>query len=72
MQIKPNFKALGTLFGKDMVLILKRYKTFSAEKINQLRVMNCRCCYWWCITLTVEDVEISSQDIEGWLVIQTE
>jgi isoleucyl-tRNA synthetase len=68
--IKPNFKALGPRFGKDMVLIAKEIGTFSAEKINQLEsngtievVIGGKS-----ITLTVADVEISSQDIEGWLV----
>jgi hypothetical protein len=46
----------------DMVLIAKEIGTFSAEKINQLRKHR-RGCYWWkSITLTVADVEISSQD----------
>jgi isoleucyl-tRNA synthetase len=69
-QIKPNFKALGPRFGKDMGLIAKEIQSFSAIQINQLDkygkiditiAANS-------ITLSVEDVEISSQDIEGWLV----
>jgi len=69
-QIKPNFKALGPRFGKDMGLIAKEIENFSATQINQLDkdgkiditiATNS-------ITLSVEDVEISSQDIEGWLV----
>jgi hypothetical protein len=34
-QIKPNFKALGPRFGKDMGLISKD-TGFSADNINQL------------------------------------
>ena len=69
-QIKPNFKALGPRFGKDMGLISKKIQDFSQEKINELDrdgllVIDLS---GNSITLTKEDVEISSQDIEGWLV----
>ncbi|MFT7163701.1 MAG: isoleucyl-tRNA synthetase, partial [Flavobacterium sp.] len=69
-QIKPNFKALGPRVGKDMGLISRTIQGFSAEKISQLEgdgtidvIIGGKS-----ITLTLEDVEISSQDIEGWLV----
>jgi isoleucyl-tRNA synthetase len=69
-QIKPNFKALGPRFGKDMGLIAKEIQSFSVAQINQLDkeghlsiVISGNS-----IILSVEDVEISSQDIEGWLV----
>jgi isoleucyl-tRNA synthetase len=69
-QIKPNFKALGPRFGKDMGLISKEIHSFTAEQINQLDrdgelaiVISGKP-----ITLSLADVEISSQDIEGWLV----
>ncbi|WP_367772973.1 isoleucine--tRNA ligase [Flavobacterium sp. WC2421] len=69
-QIKPNFKTLGPRFGKDMGLISKQIQGFSADDINKLDsegtidvVIGEKS-----ITLTLEDVEISSQDIEGWLV----
>lgn len=69
-QIKPNFKALGPRFGKDMGLISKEIQNFSQEQINELDkngsldiVISGKS-----INLTSEDVEISSQDIEGWLV----
>jgi isoleucyl-tRNA synthetase len=35
-QIKPNFKALGPRFGKDMGLISKEIQGFTTEQINQL------------------------------------
>jgi isoleucyl-tRNA synthetase len=35
-QIKPNFKALGPRFGKDMGLISKEIQGFSKEQISQL------------------------------------
>jgi isoleucyl-tRNA synthetase len=69
-QIKPNFKALGPRFGKDMGLISKEIQKFSAAQINQLDregslsiVISGNS-----IILAAEEVEISSQDIEGWLV----
>ncbi len=69
-QIKPNFKALGPRFGKDMGLISKRIQIFSQAEIKQLEsdgTINVD-IDGKSITLTLEDVEISSQDIEGWLV----
>ena len=69
-QIKPNFKVLGPRFGKDMGLVSKEIQNFSQEQINEIEksgsldvVISGKS-----ITLTNEDVEISSQDIEGWLV----
>jgi len=69
-QIKPNFKALGPRFGKDIGLISKEIQSLSQEQISQLDkagsidiVISGNS-----ITLALEDVEISSQDIEGWLV----
>jgi len=69
-QIKPNFKALGPRFGKDMGLISKEIQSFTSEQINELDrngeltiVISGKP-----ITLSLADVEISSQDIEGWLV----
>lgn len=69
-QIKPNFKALGPRFGKDMGLIAKEIQSFSQELINTFDsegsitlVISGNS-----ITLSLEDVEISSQDIPGWLV----
>ena len=35
-QIKPNFKALGPRFGKDMGLIAKEIQNLSTEQINEL------------------------------------
>ena len=69
-QIKPNFKALGPRFGKDMNLISKEIQGLSPEQINEIDskgelVLDIS---GKSITLTSEDVEISSQDIPGWLV----
>lgn len=69
-QIKPNFKALGPRFGKDMGLISKEIQGFGQEEIAKLErnselVIDIA---GKSITLSLDDVEISSQDIEGWLV----
>ncbi|GAA4966278.1 isoleucine--tRNA ligase [Algibacter aquimarinus] len=69
-QIKPNFKVLGPRFGKDMKAIANEVINFTAEDINKIEqngnievAINGKN-----ITLERTDVEISSQDIEGWLV----
>ena len=69
-QIKPNFKVLGPRFGKDMKQVASAIQGLSSheiqtfEKNGQLSIeVNGKS-----ITLEQTDVEISSQDIEGWLV----
>ncbi|NNK82522.1 MAG: isoleucine--tRNA ligase [Flavobacteriaceae bacterium] len=69
-QIKPNFKLLGPRFGKDMKLIANAVNNFTQEDINIIEQngsiaieINGKS-----INLEHEDVEIKSQDIEGWLV----
>lgn len=69
-QIKPNFKALGPRFGKDMGLIASKIQAFTSNQISEIEkngeiyvdlAENS-------VILTLSDVEITSQDIEGWLV----
>jgi len=69
-QIKPNFKTLGPRFGKDMGLISKQIQGFSQEQINAIDTQGFLVIEISGnnITLSQDDVEISSQDIEGWLV----
>ena len=69
-QIKPNFKALGPRFGKDMGLIAKEIQNLSTEQINELDTKGelSLVISGNSIILTSDDVEISSQDIPGWLV----
>jgi isoleucyl-tRNA synthetase len=69
-QIKPNFKTLGPRFGKDMGLISKAIQSFSPEQINEIDAKGelMLDISGKTITLTSEEVEISSQDIPGWLV----
>jgi isoleucyl-tRNA synthetase len=69
-RIKPNFKVLGPRFGKDMKLIsaaVNKLDQNDIQKIERegkisLEIENKS------IILQLKDVEISSQDIEGWLV----
>ncbi|MEC4050152.1 isoleucine--tRNA ligase [Flavobacterium sp. SUN046] len=69
-QIKPNFKTLGPRFGKDMGLISKEIQQFTPEQINAIDANGSIeiVISGNSITLTSEDVEITSQDIPGWLV----
>jgi len=69
-QIKPNFKTLGPKFGKDMRFIAAEVQKFNQEDINKIEKdknisleVNGKN-----IILELSDVEISSKDIEGWLV----
>jgi isoleucyl-tRNA synthetase len=69
-QIKPNFKVLGPKFGRDMKLISSAVNAFTAEDIKNIEQkgsldieINGKK-----IILGLDDVEITSQDIEGWLV----
>ena len=69
-QIKPNFKALGPRFGKDMKLVANEIRNFDQAdiaKLEQKNVLDLE-INGKSITLQLSDVEITSQDIEGWLV----
>ena len=69
-QIKPNFKVLGPRFGKDMKLIANSIQKLQANDIKQIeekRVLDIE-INGKSIRLQLDDVEITSQDIEGWLV----
>ncbi|WP_299681277.1 isoleucine--tRNA ligase [uncultured Tenacibaculum sp.] len=69
-QIKPNFKALGPKFGKDMKSVASEIQSFTQEHIAQLEKDGQISIEisGKMITLETADVEISSKDIEGWLV----
>lgn len=69
-QIKPNFKVLGPKFGKEMKQIAGVVSKFSQEdiaKIEQEGEISVQ-LDTKTIILQLTDVEITSQDIEGWLV----
>ena len=69
-RIKPNFKTLGPKYGKDMKAIAGAVAELGQDDIQKieqegeivLELDNKS------IILQFQDVEISSQDIEGWLV----
>lgn len=69
-QIKPDFKVLGPRFGKDMKAVAAAITNFDQQQISALEkdgeisvFINEKIT-----TLALADVNISSQDIEGWLV----
>ncbi|RIY38117.1 isoleucine--tRNA ligase [Capnocytophaga canis] len=69
-QIKPNFKTLGPRFGKDMKLVVAAIQQFTQEDIQNIE-KNREIIIKLeekDVTLSIEDVEITTQDIEGWLV----
>ncbi len=69
-QIKPNFKVLGPKYGKEMKLIASAVANLGQKDIKKIeregeitvQIENKS------FKLELQDVEISSQDIEGWLV----
>lgn len=68
--IKPNFKVLGPRFGKDMKHVAQAIQKMDSKAIADLEKnksielqINAEAT-----SINLEEVEISSQDIEGWLV----
>ncbi len=69
-QAKPNFKVLGPRFGKEVKAVVNRINNFTPTEISTLEkdgkitvAINEKM-----INLGAEEVVITSQDIEGWLV----
>jgi len=68
--IKPNFKTLGPKYGekmKDIAEVINRFKskdieTIEAENAYELDIKGEK------VTIRLDDVEITSKDIPGWLV----
>jgi len=69
-QIKPNFKTLGPKFGKEMKFIANCIRNFTKEDILKIESEGKMSIELdgKMINLELSDVEISSKDIEGWLV----
>ena len=69
-EIKPNFKTLGPRFGKEMGSIAGKIKSLTSEEIKTLEQEGSLSLFVnkKNIILDINDVEISSKDIEGWLV----
>jgi isoleucyl-tRNA synthetase len=69
-KIKPNFKTLGPRYGKDMKNIAVAVAGLGQEDIQKIEqqgeiILDLENKS---INLQLDDVEISSEDIEGWLV----
>lgn len=69
-RIKPNFKTLGPRYGKQMKQIAALVATFSQEQIAAIEsgVLSILDIDGEQLTVTVDDFEISSEDMPGWLV----
>jgi isoleucyl-tRNA synthetase len=67
---KPNYRVLGPKFGKDMKAVAEKIKSFDhhditiLEKDGKINIsLNCRE-----FTITKEDIEIQTEDLEGWFI----
>ncbi|MDD3876520.1 MAG: isoleucine--tRNA ligase [Bacteroidales bacterium] len=68
--IKPNFKTLGPKYGKIMKQIAAVVQDFNSDDINKIEKdgVYIFSCENQSVTLTTEDVIITTQDVPGWLV----
>ena len=69
-KVKPNFKSLGPKLGKLLSSVVKKINTFNDNEINKIEKGES-------ISVTIDnnnivldphDLEVVSQDIQGWLV----
>ena len=68
--IKANFKTLGPKFGKQMKTLASKIATFTQDEISDLET-NGKIqidLEGQTVELSIEDVEIATKDIEGWVV----
>ncbi len=68
--IKANFKTLGPKFGKQMKALANKISVFTQDEISELETngkiqINLENQI---VDLSIEDVEIATKDIEGWVV----
>lgn len=69
-KIKPNFKKLGSVYGKQMKLVAGKINQMDQDQISVLEATN---EFKFDLegteaTITLDDVELAFQDIPGWLV----
>jgi len=69
-KIKPNFKVLGKKYGKQMKDISNAFAELSQEQITEIESSNeyALSLESGVVIITSEDVEITSEDMPGWLV----
>ncbi len=69
-RIKANFKTLGPRYGKIMKALSAAIANFSQQQINTLQAEGrySLTVEGQPVDLTLEDVEIATQDIPGWVV----
>jgi isoleucyl-tRNA synthetase len=73
-KIKPNFKTLGKIYGKQMKEIAAAFGTLSQEVISEIQTAEVSGTGYVLslpsgdVTLNKGDYEISSEDMPGWLV----
>ncbi|WP_077921661.1 isoleucine--tRNA ligase [Spirosoma sp. 209] len=65
-RVKPNFKALGPKFGKQMKEVAAAITAMTEEQLKELEAVGS----WQASvgTISLADVEIVTEDIPGWLV----
>ncbi len=68
--IKPNFKVLGPKFGKEMRFVAQAIQNLTQEDIAEIEKQGTISLKINenIVNLALDEVEITSQDIEGWLV----
>lgn len=74
-KIKPNFKVLGKIYGKNMKDIANAFTNFSQKDIEAIQnaetsgqAYNFNLSDGMAVTLNPGDYQISSEDMPGWLV----
>jgi len=72
-KIKPNFKTLGPKYGAIMKDIAQLLGKLNAEEIETIEkgIPYATSIKGVQVTISPEDVEITSEDIQGWLVANT-
>lgn len=66
-KVKPNFKALGPKFGKEMKAVADGILAMNSEAINQLEQTNAYLIPQTSFLITKNEVEILTEDLPGYL-----
>ncbi|PQL90554.1 isoleucine--tRNA ligase [Apibacter adventoris] len=65
--LKPNFKTLGPKLGKDLKKVSEELNTFTNAQIQDFEAQGSIMVQGY--KLTLDDVEIRTQDVTGWTMI---